>query len=718
MGKGSPPVGARVERSPRLSRKNIREILVVEDDSTETQTLRSILEEHAFRIVTARGVKEALATIYASRPSLVIGDIKMPGMDGYELCRQIRADSKLADLPVILLPSFSDPEDVLKGLECGVDDFITKPFRENILLARVHHLLANVPARGRELVPGGVEFSMAGHKYNIVSNRTQILNLLVSTYEAAVQKNGELVAARDALAQLRGDLKNQVTENPPSLIEEIGAHKRAFEEMEKQAALLDKTQDAFTVLDLEGKILFWNKGAERLYGWTRPDALGQNIGPLIYADASRFTGIRSLPSNMDEWSDEAMRRTKSGRELTVKTRWKLVRDDAGLPKSMLVVDTDITESKEIEAQFMRAQRMESIGTLARGIAHDLNNVLAPILMSIEILNKTAYRPQARKILQTIEASARRGADIVRQVLALAHGADGERVEVHPQRLLRDIELLVRGSFPRSIHLDIMTHGDSWTIKGDPAQLHQILMNLCVNARDAMTSGGNLTIGTENRLLDEQDAEGQSVARAGPYVVFSVTDSGPGMPPEIVDKIFEPFFTTKEVEMGTGLGLSSVMALVKDHNGFIEVDSRPGKGTTIDVWLPAMSSEEKTVHPMDDHTLPRGNGETILVVDDEASVLSITCQMLEAFGYRALTATNGAEAIASYAQNRDEIAVVLTDTVGINPKIKIMVASGVEKGAGGRTGETGNRHHLLKPYTAGTLLKSLRNLLDQPFKTKV
>jgi nitrogen-specific signal transduction histidine kinase/CheY-like chemotaxis protein len=395
---------------------------------------------------------------------------------------------------------------------------------------------------------------------------------------------------------------------------------------------------------------------------------------------------------------------------------------------VLAINTDITDKKKIEAQFMRAQRMESIGTLAGGIAHDLNNILAPIILSIDFLRSISNDPQATKILQAIELSARRGADIVRQVLSFARGQEGQRIEVQSKHLFKDLEVIMKDTFPKNIRLHFSVPGDIWTILGDPTQIHQILLNLCVNARDAMPGGGSLTIGVENKTIDEQYAAMNIEAKAGRYVVLSVTDTGTGIPRDHLDKIFEPFFTTKELNKGTGLGLSAVMAIVKSHDGFVNVYSEPGKGTTFKVYLPATEVSSTTRKEESEKvSLPRGNGQTVLVVDDEASILIVTSQTLQAFGYRVVTATDGAEALSTYVQHRDEIAVVLTDMMmpimggaamiqallRINPAVKIIAASGLPSNSGeAKTFGIDIKHFLAKPYTAETLLTSVRMILDE------
>ena len=398
------------------------------------------------------------------------------------------------------------------------------------------------------------------------------------------------------------------------------------------------------------------------------------------------------------------------------------------PEEGVCFVADLSESKKLERQLLRAQRMESIGTLAGGIAHDLNNILAPILMSIDILKSDSDSPETTKILETIEVSAKRGADIVRQVLSFARGMEGERIEVQPTHLLKDLGSIIKNTFPKDIRLQFSIPNDTWTILGDPTQVQQILMNLCVNARDAMPHGGILSVGVENCVLDEQYAAMNLQAKPGRYVVISVTDSGTGMAPKILDKIFEPFFTTKELSKGTGLGLSTVLAIVKSHEGIINVYSEPGKGTTFRVYLPAMElSSEALAKQIVPISPPRGNGETILVVDDEASIRTITSQTLQAFGYHVLTATDGADAVSVYAEHKNEIAVVLTDMMmplmdgtatihalmRINPAIKIVAASGLATdGSAAKVFADGVKHFLTKPYTAGTLLKTMRAILDE------
>jgi PAS domain S-box-containing protein len=509
--------------------------------------------------------------------------------------------------------------------------------------------------------------------------------------------------------------------------EDTTERKAAEQRLQEQASLLNRARDAILVRDLEHHITYWNQGAERLYGWTAEEVAGRKISELLYRDTAAFTEGTAAVLKNGEWHGEIQQYNKKGGLLLVEARWTLVCDAAGRPQSILAINTDITEKKKLEQQFLRAQRLESIGTLAGGIAHDLNNVLAPILMSVELLRLTSQDERMKSILATIETSAQRGADMVRQILSFARGADGRRVPVDPRHILRDIQHLLRETFPKNIELRHDVAPNLCTITGDHTQIHQVLLNLCVNSRDSMPSGGTLTLSASNLAVDALMASMHPHAKPGPHVLIRVSDTGSGIPPEVMDKIFDPFFTTKEVGKGTGLGLSTVLAIVRSHGGFLEVESESSGsgGTTFSIYLPsqapAVDGEAGGLH----HALPQGNGELILVVDDESAVRTITRQTLEAFGYRAIVAADGTEALSLYTQHQAEVAAVITDlmmpvmdgTVTIqvmrrmNPEVKIIAGSGIATdGTAARLASLGVKQFLPKPYTAQKVLTALHELL--------
>lgn len=507
---------------------------------------------------------------------------------------------------------------------------------------------------------------------------------------------------------------------------ELAERKRAEQKIQQQAALLNVATDAILVRDWSNKILFWNKGAERLYGWTAEEALGKNALELLYKEAlPQLQDIQNTVSECGSWQGELHQVTKDGKDIIVESRWTLVRDDQDKPKSILVVNTDITEKKQLEAQVLRTQRMESIGTLASGIAHDLNNVLAPILMSVQLLQLKLQDERSQRLLATLENNAKRGANLIKQVLSFARGLEGKRTTLQVGHLIWEIEAIVKQTFPKSTEVYTHIPRELWTVSGDATQLHQVLMNLCVNARDAMPGGGILSISAENLFIDANYARNYIDARVGPYIIITVSDTGTGIPPKIIDRIFEPFFTTKELGKGTGLGLSTVIGIVKSHGGFVNVYSEVGRGTQFKVYLPAVAATEPQV--VEDLELPAGQGELILLVDDEEAVRQVTKTSLEVHGYKTLTASDGIEAIALYAQHREKINLALIDMMmpsmdglttirtlqKMNPQVNIIAVSGLALNEMvAEAASTGVKTFLSKPYTAKELLKTINDVLEE------
>ncbi len=370
--------------------------------------------------------------------------------------------------------------------------------------------------------------------------------------------------------------------------------------------------------------------------------------------------------------------------------------------------------------------MQSVGTLAGGIAHDLNNVLAPIMLSVELLKKRLTDPQGQRMLSTLQTSASRGAGIIKQILSFARGFEGERTTIQLRHLLKEFERMIKDTFPRSIQIGTSCVNDPWMVSGDPTQLYQVLMNLCVNARDAMPNGGVLKIDMENVVVDDRYAQLHLDAKSGTYVALTVTDTGTGMPPDVIDKIFEPFFTTKEVGKGTGLGLSTVIGIIKGHGGFVNVYSEMGKGTRFKVYLPALETKDTQQAAESNPELPRGEGKLVLVVDDETAICEMQKAALEAYGYRVLTANDGTEAVSIVARQDGEINAVITDLMmpfldgastiralrKINPKLKFIAVSGL-MGDNKTSGLAldASVTFLQKPYTAEKLLLTLNNIFN-------
>ncbi len=508
---------------------------------------------------------------------------------------------------------------------------------------------------------------------------------------------------------------------------DLTTRKEAELRLAQQATLLDAAHDAILVMDLSDRITYWNKGAERTFGWSAEDAIGHPAAALFQVDPVRYREAHDALLEHGQWEGELTKCGRDGAARTVDVRWTLVNDEQDRPAAVFAIDSDVTERKRLEAQFFRAQRLESLGTLAGGIAHDLNNVLTPILVSIELLRMEESDPLKLESLNTIETSALRGAEMVKQVLGFARGADGKRLMVDLRRIARDVEAIVHETFPKDISFHLGIDPSLWVVIGDETQIHQVVMNLCVNARDAMPQGGALTMHFGNTVLDEIYAGMNPEARPGPYVRISVADTGHGIPPAVMERIFEPFFTTKDLHKGTGLGLSTVHSIVKAHKGSVNVHSEPGKGARFTVHFPAIAgaADDEPVAAVP-AGLPRGSGEQILIVDDEDAIRTIVRRTLERFGYRVMEAANGAEAVALYSQHRADIAAVLTDMAmpvmdgpsmiialkAMDPAVRVIGSSGFSTNENViRAIGAGVGHFVPKPYTAETLLTTLRDVLD-------
>jgi two-component system, cell cycle sensor histidine kinase and response regulator CckA len=513
-----------------------------------------------------------------------------------------------------------------------------------------------------------------------------------------------------------------------SIKQDITTRKQAEEELrrrEQQFRLItENVPDMIVVLDTEGKRLYNSPSYEPLLGDPVSLAGTDSFQDIHPDDRERIKRIfYETVKTGNGHQTEYRLLSKDGSICIVESRGGVIRDEQGNVSQVVVVSRDITEKRRLEQQLLRTQRMESIGTLAGGIAHDLNNVLAPILLSLNIIKRKVADPKTEKLIETIESTAKRGSDLVKQILSFARGMEGERTQVKLGILIDDVVKVLKQTFPKSIRLKTDTPKNLWTMSADATQIHQVLMNLCINARDAMPDGGHLEIKADNTVIDTQYAKMNLEAKPGYFVRISVSDTGSGVPHRILDRIFEPFFTTKEHGKGTGLGLSTVHTIVKSHGGFVNVYSEEGKGTVFNVYFPAAGTgggditEEK-------NELPAGSGELILVVDDEEAIRAITETTLEANGYRVITASDGREAIAMYTEYRRHIALVLMDLKmpnmdgsdairsikKINPSARLIAMSGLVQD--GQSTEKEFVGFLHKPFTAQTLLLSIYEMIGK------
>ncbi|HEU0206081.1 MAG TPA: PAS domain-containing protein [Pseudolysinimonas sp.] len=495
-------------------------------------------------------------------------------------------------------------------------------------------------------------------------------------------------------------------------------------ELSAQNAMLEEAQEAIIVRDLDGTIRYWNAAATRLYGWTRDEAVGRLARELIYAGPDQFDRVIQVAMREGRWSGELQQIDKSGALRDVRSSWTVVRDEHGEPESLFSITTDITEEKRRDALELRAQRMESLGTLASGIAHDLNNVLAPILMAVQLLSPGETDPARLQILNSTELAVQRGADMIRQVLSFASGTSGQQVDIDLADVVAELESMNVESRADGARLQFDVAEDLWPVTGDPTQLLQVLLNLVTNARDAAADDGTVTVRVRNLTLSDEYTSVSHIAPPGDYVQVEVEDNGGGMSPAVLGKIFEPFFTTKKAGSGTGLGLSTSLAIVRGHGGYMQAYSEPGRGSTFRVHLPVQRQRpelNETAVTERIQPLPRGENELVLVVDDIAAMRMMARQVLEAYGYRTAVASNGAEALEFIESGREVVDVVLTDMAmpvmggaamasylrENHPSIPVIATSGlVANGDVAGGGDSGIRFFLPKPYTTSDLLRTL------------
>jgi len=543
--------------------------------------------------------------------------------------------------------------------------------------------------------------------------------------------------AMDALHSGAHDyiLKSNLT-RLPNAIENALAKRKAEREKEEAVASLSKQEkyfrslfenasDIITVLDATGTINYHSPSVEKILGYSSDELLGKNVFQFIHPDEqermkqtfeSAFQQLGIIHSATYRF------RHKNGAWLYLESTGKAAYTNGNT--EAIVNSRDITEKKKLEEQYLRAQRMESVGTLAGGIAHDLNNILAPILLAISMFRRKFTDEQSQKLLDTMEKGAQRGANLIKQILSFARGIEGEKQLMQLRHIIMEIDKMMKETFSRSLTIVTNVPKELWTINADATQMHQVLMNICVNARDAMPNGGTLSLAAENFWIDEQFARMNLNAKVGPYILVSISDTGTGMPPEVCERIFEPFYTTKEHGKGTGLGLSTVFNLVKSHDGFINVYSEIGNGTTFKIYLPALPNVDQQSNDIVAPELIRGNGETLLVIDDEQSIREITKATLESADYVVLTANNGAEGVVTFAAHHQLINAVILDmnmpimdgvaTIhalrAIDGNVKIIGASGSTKRK--KIVEEVEKIHafLSKPFQAEKLLQTIHNVL--------
>lgn len=486
---------------------------------------------------------------------------------------------------------------------------------------------------------------------------------------------------------------------------------------------------AFTQ-SLDGIVTMWSEDAEGFYGLKAEDVLGKRIPErLSLAPEIKKRAMAEL-LRAGEWSGQVRIYSTEGQEVEILIRWVLLKSPSGAPNSILVLAENIAELKQAKEDRLRAHRHECVGTLAGGIAHDLNNVLQPISMCLDLLRKRLGDAESQEMLDAVESNLQRATELVRQILTFSSGARTEQVAIDITELITRVSNFIRPTFPKTIKHQVSVQKNIHMVLGNETQLEQVLINFCVNARDAMPGGGSLQLDASNFHVDDQFARLHPHATTGDFVRITVRDTGHGIPRSIRKKIFEPFFTTKSPDLGTGLGLATAVNIIRSHGGFLALDTEEGCGSSFHAFLPALASEvhPKPASPTPDKTQAAGHGEAILIVDDESTVLKVMTRSLEKSGYKVLAAGDGEEGYALYSKHREEVRLVITDLAmpgmdgpaliaalkKINPAIKVICTSGLgsytEQGS---LTELGVLAILSKPCNSRTILQAIQDTLNTP-----
>ena len=563
----------------------------------------------------------------------------------------------------------------------------------------------------------------------IVEHMQKIMALGEHRFETQHRRKDGSIIDIESSVQYRRDEKKMV-----AFIHDITSRKQAEDAMRLQSSALGAAANAIIITDREGVIEWVNPAFTLFTGYSIEEAVGKTP-TLLKSDKQDQAFYKALWDTVlagKVWHGELINRRKDGSLYSEEMTITPIKDAQGEITHFIAVKQDITERRRIEEKLQQTERMESIGRLASGVAHDLNNILTPIILSTDLLRTAEEASTRERLISSIEECAQRGASVVNQVLTFARGVKGARTTLQLNRLVNDMERIMNETFPKSIIIASAIYPDLWSVSGDSTQIHQVLLNLCINARDAMPDGGTLLVSTANEAIDENFAAMVPDAKAGDYAMVSISDSGTGIPEEIINKIFDPFFTTKEIGKGTGLGLSTAIGIIRNHGGFVTVESVEGHGSTFKVFLPVEKKTETEQKRSVNFDMPQGEGETILVVEDEEFIAKATALVLERNGYKALTATNGNEALTVFGEHAKEIKIVLTDVMmpemdgvqfsralkGIKPQVKIIASTGHASDAQqAELRELGVQVILRKPYDAKTLLIALHDAIHKSARKK-
>lgn len=750
-------------------------ILIAEDSPTQALKLRHLLETVGYQVVHVVSGEEAIACLEKEQPDLLISDILMPGMDGYALCHHVRNKINSKDIPVILLTTLSEPGEVMRGLECGANGFISKPYQDAYLLARVKDVLENHQLSDARKKETELKFSFENTQYKVVADRVQILEVLISTYGTVLQKNDELIKAQDQLKDLNESLEKIVSARTVQLEKEIEDRKLAEKHLHSQYELSKILVESLSLVEVSDRVFdiiqstsdcqictVWYEAqhgtvlhnvfawvakgvqAEQLVEFCKNNNFQRNAPPLGTVWTEAKSQFQKLDLNLCttpklKIAYAAGMRTWLGIPIVVRGHsvgvmeflWNDERElDEQILAALTVYSVQLGEfiaKQNLQQQYFQAQKMESVGQLTGGMAHDFNNLLMIMQGNLELLlSQTQLDEKAKKYVATALAAIERGAEFNRRLLAFSRKQMLQPKVTEISELALSTVKLLQPTLGEAIEINTMFAEDLYPVYVDPGQFENVIVNLSVNARDAMNHKGKLTIEARNVLIDDHMVAQKYEIIPGPYVRISVTDTGSGIPPELLEKVFEPFFTTKAVGAGTGLGLSMVYGFVKQSKGYVTIYSELNQGTTINLYLPKADTEMIAETPVGDVSVLTGT-ETILVVEDEEALRSMVVEYLQQLGYQVLQATQAEEAMEILQAGDHKVQLLFTDVVtpgdlsgaefakaaqSICPQLKVLFTSGYPKSAlQSKVGKgTVLEHFLAKPYKIHELSVKIREVL--------
>jgi PAS domain S-box-containing protein len=690
-------------------------ILVVEDSQTQAEELRGVLTAAGFDVTLAADAEQALQRLRAADFDLVLSDVLMPGLSGYDLCRRLKQGPQRRDVPVVLLTALTDPLNIIQGLECGADGFLTKPYEAEQLVERVRGLLANRALRHEGKLRVGAEVLFLGRKVTITSDKEHILDLLIASFEDIVRANRELQASREELLAAKAQVERYAAQ--------LEAQVRSSQD--KYRHLMEQANDAIFVLSLDGVVLEANRRAAELLGRPASAIVGGRFEDFVGAAErdevrARFRALRD--GGAARFGDVHLARG-DGRQVPVELSAAAV--EAGGERLVLAIGHDLTERHRLELQFRQSQKMEAVGRLAGGVAHDFNNLLTIITGYSDLLLEQLRPGDPRwELLDEIRKAGERAAGLTHQLLAFSRQRRPAPKVLDVNAVVRGITTLIARLIGADVRLGVRLGPDTGPVRADAGQLEQVLMNLAVNARDAMPKGGTLTVETGNAELSAGDLRAYPGQRPGRYTVLTVSDTGVGMDEATLARVFEPFFTTKG-EKGTGLGLATAYGIVHSSGGHIEVASEPGRGTTFRIYLPQTESfviPAPAVAPSAE--LPHGR-ETVLLAEDEEGVRALARHVLSECGYTVLEAADGEEALRVAEAHAGPIDLLATDVVmprlggrelaerllPQRPGTRLLYLSGHATEPVLQPGSRATAAFLQKPFLPRDLAQKVREVLD-------